>query len=265
MVYLNSSRSKHKELTYKLVTLELAKRGVFMIKLIVFDLDNTLAKVGKGITPMDIELLKQIEKTGIRIAICSGKPTNYLCGFMRQVGLVNTILLGENGAVIQFGVDLPPKQFYSLQYSQDAKDTISFLKEKIDEICPNMWYQPNLVGLTPFPKNEEEFEKIAFILNEHKENLKDVMVYRHVDSFDITPKGVDKRKGLQYLGELLNITSDETLAVGDGINDYPMFAYAGYSIGVNVEECERVNKNFTSPTEALEYILLMGSDLSKNK
>ena len=67
-------------------------------KLIVFDLDRTLADIGAGILPADIEALKALERKGARIAICSGKPTYYLCGFMRQVGLEQPILVGENGA-----------------------------------------------------------------------------------------------------------------------------------------------------------------------
>ena len=58
-----------------------------MIKLIVFDLDSTLAPVGKGMLPETIKGLKEIEKAGIRIAICSGKPTFYTCGFLRQIEL----------------------------------------------------------------------------------------------------------------------------------------------------------------------------------
>ena len=88
-----------------------------MIKLIVFDLDNTLAPVGKGILPETIQMLKEIEKSGIKIAICSGKPTFYTCGVMRQVELDDPILIGENGAVIQFGVDLPPRRYEVQKYS----------------------------------------------------------------------------------------------------------------------------------------------------
>lgn len=225
-----------------------------MVKLIVFDLDGTLAKIGKGIQLKDIELLKQIEQMGVKIAICSGKPTNYLCGVMRQVELENPILLGENGAVIQFGVDLPPKQFYTLPYSKEAKQTIHLLREKIHEVLPEMWYQPNLVGLTPFPKNDAEFETIAALIEEHKQQLKDVTVYRHVDSFDITPTGVDKKKGLQYLSGLLELKSEEIVAVGDGVNDYPMFEFAGLSIGVNVVDTDKVDKNFESTTQALAWL-----------
>ena len=83
-----------------------------MIKLVVFDLDKTLAELGKGVTPENIKQLKQLEEKGVRIAICSGKTVYYLCGFMRQLELEHPILIGENGAVIQFGVDLPPKNYY---------------------------------------------------------------------------------------------------------------------------------------------------------
>jgi len=225
------------------------------MKLLVFDLDGTLAELGKGILSENIELLKVIEKKGVRIAICSGKPVYYLCGFMRQVGLKCPILIGENGAVIQFGVDLPPEKYYVLPYSKEAKRSIRFLREKIEEVLPNMWYQPNEVGLTPFPKSEEEFEIITSILERYSNEIEDVDVYRHVDSFDITPKGISKKDGLKYLGELLGISSEEMVSVGDGVNDYPMFEYTGYSIGVNVEDEEKVDLNLKDIKQALVRFL----------
>lgn len=226
-----------------------------MIKLIVFDLDNTLAKIGMGIEQIDIELLKKIEQKGVKIAICSGKPVNYLCGFMRQVGLENPILLGENGAVIQFGVDLPPRQYYRLPYSEKARQSITYMKSEIDAEIADMWYQPNEVGLTPFPKADVEFKVIERLLKEKKEQLQDVEIYRHVDSFDIVPKGIDKSRGMEFLCNLLQISRKEVIAVGDGENDYPMFAFAERAIGVNVKEQEKVDQNFTTATDALSYIL----------
>lgn len=225
-----------------------------MIKLMVFDLDGTLAELGQGVRIENIEILKEIEGKGVVIAICSGKPTYYLCGFMRQVGLKEPVLIGENGAVLQFGVELPPKRFHILPYSNKAKQAISFTKERIAEMLPDMWYQPNEVGLTPFPKNEMEFELIENFLKENAENIQDVDIYRHVDSFDIAPKGLDKKAGLKYLGELLNISREEMIAIGDGVNDYPMFEYAGYSVGVNVKENKRVDRNFETLEEALRYL-----------
>lgn len=225
-----------------------------MIKLLVFDLDNTLAKLGKGIIEEDLKLLKKIEKKGIRIAICSGKPVGYLCGMLRQIELEKPAMIGENGAVIQIGVDLPPKEYYFLPHSKEADRTIVFLKEKIKELLPDIWFQANDVGLTPFPKSEEEFEKIEACIRENQGQVRDVTIYRHIDSFDITPNGITKYDGLKYLGDILGILPEEVIAVGDGVNDYPMFRYAGYSVGIHVAEPDKVNMNFMTSTEALHYL-----------
>lgn len=225
-----------------------------MIKLVIFDLDNTLAPVGKG-TPMEaVEYLKEIEKRGIRIAICSGKPTFYSCGFARQMELEKPILIGENGAVIQFGVDLPPETYEIQPYSKEAKKTIRFLREKIEELLPGVWFQPNEVGLTPFLTKPEEFEVVRKCLEEYKEYVNDVIVYEHPDCFDITPNGITKKSGIARLAKMLEICSDEMIAVGDGVNDYPMFEFAGMSLGIKVKEEDKVDKNFDSIIVALKYI-----------
>lgn len=226
-----------------------------MVKLIVFDLDGTLAALGKGIEPQHLGMLRTLEDAGARIAICSGKPTYYLCGFMRQVGLKAPILVGENGAVIQLGVDLPPRDYFVAPYSTEAKRSIRLLREKIEEAVPGMWYQPNEVGLTPFPRNDAEFAAVQGVIDALKNEIADVIVYRHCDSFDITPEGITKKSGLARLGALLGIGAEETIAVGDGVNDYPMFEYAGHAVGVNVKDESKVDVNFAGIGEALGYLL----------
>lgn len=225
-----------------------------MIKLIVFDLDNTLAEHGKGIAATDIEKIKKLENKGIKIAICSGKPVHYLSGFMRQVGLKTPYLLGENGAVLQVNVELPPKELYILPYSMQAKESLAFIKSEIDAKLPDIWYQPNMVGVSPFPKSQDEFDIIAELLEEKADQLQDIQVYRHPDCFDIIPVGIDKRAGVHFLAQKLSLMRDEIVAVGDSLNDYPMFAYAGLSLGVNVKDEKQVNKNFKTITEVLDYL-----------
>ena len=95
-----------------------------MIQLMVFDLDSTLAPIGFGMGEEELELFRKLENTGVRIAICSGKTCDYLCGFMRQIGLKNPVLIGENGAVIRFGIDLPPKRHYRVPFSREATDSL---------------------------------------------------------------------------------------------------------------------------------------------
>ena len=226
-----------------------------MLKLAVVDLDGTLAATGKAVRPSAVELLRQLEDAGVRIAVCSGKPTYYLCGVLRQIGLYAPILVGENGAVIQFGVDLPPREYRVLPCSDAAREGIRQLRQEIDKVLPDMWYQPNVTGLTPFPAKAEEFEIISDCVERNRHLLADVEVYRYHDAFDITPRGINKGTGVAYLADWLGIAPEETAAVGDGVNDYPMFAWAGMALGVGVAEESRVDRNFDSIESALRHLL----------
>ena len=226
-----------------------------MIKLAVFDLDGTLAELGEWIQPENVALLKKLEERGIRVAICSGKPAYYLCGLLRQVGLKQPLIAGENGAVVQSGITLPPKDFWIQPYSEKAKKSIAFLKAEFDRVLPNMWYQPNLVGLTPFPSVEEELDIIQEIIDENKTKLEDIEIYRHVDCFDFMPSGLSKKAGIIRLEEMLGITSEEVVCVGDGVNDYPMFEHAGLALGIRIPEKELVDMNFLCVNDALRYLI----------
>ncbi len=226
-----------------------------MIRLAAFDLDGTLAEIGLGIEKKDYRLLVELERLGTRIAVVSGKPAFYLCGFMRQVNLDEPILLGENGGVIEFGTDVPPRRFYTLPCSDKAASAIALLRSEFTKAIPDLWYQPNMIGLTPFPKSASEFDIIQKILDSNREKLDDVDVYRHVDSFDITPKGINKHSGLEMLAGILGIGSDEIAAIGNGVNDYPMFEYAGLSLGVKLPDPEKVTYHFDNIHSALVHLI----------
>ena len=227
---------------------------IAMVKLLVFDLDSTLAPLGQGIGEEELELFRKIEKNGVRIAICSGKTCDYLCGFMRQVGLKSPILIGENGAVIRFGVDLPPKHYHRISFSQETAAALEAIKKTLEKRFPHIWFQPNKVGVTPFPTSLEEFEEIQEILDVWKNGKEGIQIFRHVDSFDIVPKGIDKSVGIQYVLNVLGITTREMIAIGDGVNDYCMFEMADFAVGVNVREAFRVNENFATTLEMLKFL-----------
>ncbi len=226
-----------------------------MIKLIAFDLDDTLAPTNKA-TPDDcVQLLRKIEDCGIKIAVCSGKPTFYLSGYLRQIGLKNPILIGENGAVIQFGDALPPKEYYKLPYSDAAENSLKLIKALIDEKYPNMWYQPNETVLTPFTENAEHHAYFNKILIDYADKIKDVTVFKSFNAYDFLPNNINKQTALKYLKKIINIDAEQILAVGNSNNDYPMFQYAKYAIGIDVPDNSKVNKNFNTLKSALLHII----------
>lgn len=224
-------------------------------KLVVFDLDGTLAPVGKPIAPQTLEKMRLLESRGVKIALCSGKPVYYLCGVMRQAGLDKPILLGENGASMQVGIDLPPVEHYILPYSGAARESIRRIREKLEAEMPWLWYQPNQVGLTPFFSNQEENDRIAACIAEIREGIVDIDIYPQGDCYDFTPKGISKAEGLRALSAYLGIGAEEMAAVGDGINDYPMFAYAGLSVGIRLKDASLVDFNAEDISEAMDLLL----------
>jgi hypothetical protein len=226
-----------------------------MHKLLVFDLDGTLAELGKGMLNEDIVLLRELEQQGYRIAICSGKPTYYLCGFMRQVGIENPILVGENGACFQFGVDLPPSKHCIYPHSERAKWQMKHLRTLIDATCGDrVWYQPNEVALTPFPQDADTFDEIQAIFDAEQDNIDELQVYRHVDSYDITPKNINKCNGLAYLLDMLQLEQKDMIAVGDWLNDVPMFECADCSIRITNRMDYPADYAFDTIGEALRFL-----------
>lgn len=228
-----------------------------MIKLVVFDLDGTLAPAYGSTPKKDLETLKLIEKSGVKIGICSGKPNYYISGYLRQADWGTPILMGENGSTIQFGTFTPPEFCCVLPHAEEAEQSITLLKKLIDEKIPDMWYQPNSVALTPFPRKQEEFDIIDNIIEENRDKLKGITVYKHCDSFDIVLAGINKGAAVKFLCQKFGIEKHEVVTVGDGINDYSMFAESDNSIGINVPDKTKARYNVATLREALNLIIGM--------
>lgn len=228
-----------------------------MYNYLVFDLDGTLAPPGRKCPESAVQLLCSLEQEGYTVILCSGKPVYYLCGFARQLGLLRPVLVGETGAVVAFGIDLPFRKVCYLPVSEEAKSNLKILKNEIDLACSgDVWYQPNEVALTPFPKSPQAFERIARILDSHPEMNRSLKIYRQFDCFDILPAEVSKEAGLQLLASLLSAEAHRFLAVGDGQNDLSMFAFAGRSVSVGEDPHVRkaADLHFETITEALLHI-----------
>ncbi|NLK99638.1 MAG: HAD family phosphatase [Clostridiales bacterium] len=228
-----------------------------MIKLIGFDVDNTLCELNSKMKDSTLEYLHKIRERGIKIAFISGKPAIYLCGFVRQLGLSDIPVIGENGAEVYYDANVPPNKTLNLAegrsyYLHEIKNILS------KEFGDSIWYQPNRVNVTCFFRQDDvkmrirETLEILFTLKEYNSNLE---FYEHVDCFDIVIKGITKGSGIKALCAHENISLDELLTVGDSKNDFSMFDVSKISIGINLYEEYDVDYRFDDIDSALIYIL----------
>ena len=209
-----------------------------MHRFLVFDLDDTLAAVGKPVLAENVALLHQLQAQGRQIVLWSGKPVYYLCGLCRQLGLPDAILIGETGAVIQGGSALPPRFHIKNNIRAEALSQMARVREALAPYEARLWYQPNEVALTPFPRDSEMFEVLDEITCRLEPSLTALDIYRQVDCIDFIPKGTSKMSGLQALATELGASPRDFLVIGDGENDIPMFQYADFSICIHHPGCQ---------------------------
>lgn len=62
---------------------------------------------------------------------------------------------------------------------------------------------------------------------------KDLIIDKNYEYLSISPSGINKNVALKELCQKLNISSENTLAIGDNVNDYEMIKEAGIGIAVN--------------------------------
>ena len=120
-----------------------------MFQLLVMDLDGTLADFDSPIQSETVELLRQLQKEGVRIVVASGKPACYVSALVRQTGLENVILIGDNGGVIYFDHRFPPSNPIVMEMTSAAAEEMKKVKSAIlAEYGNKIWIQPNQVTLS---------------------------------------------------------------------------------------------------------------------
>ena len=196
-----------------------------MIKLIIFDLDNTLAPINKQVPKEIINKLKKFESKGIRIAIISGKPIYYLSGLSRQLGLQKLILSAENGALIAYSNNFPPKYEVVVSLKSNEKKIIETLRVTlIKTYGDKIRFQHNFVNLTVFPRNKNLLKKVYESINQYlrtgKKNI--FSIYVHPDSIEVVPYAISKGRALKLIKSKLTINRDEIIAIGDSEYDTSM-------------------------------------------
>jgi len=215
--------------------------------LIVFDLDGTLS-FGEG--PVSIEVVKyiqSIEQQGNKICIASGKDYRYLLGLVRGMGLIEPIIIAENGGVI---IDRKNK-------------TLMPKDENIDKLCnelktkfENISFQANERTTSIITgKNPTLIDSICEFTKCFLEPFGKYTIYRQIGSIDVMPAYINKGEALKIIQENKGYCAKDTICVGDGENDRPLSTRTDNMIviGNELEDLENI-KRFKTTIEALDYL-----------
>ncbi len=248
-----------------------------MKKLIVFDLDGTLAESKSSLDAEMAGLLNSLLRI-VKVSVISGGnwgqfEKQVLANLSRDDRLKNLSLLPTCGTKF-YQYDSGWKKLYSEDFTADEKKTIvSSLKQaaKSPDIKPRKTWgdtiedrgsQITFSGLgqqAPIGEKKKwdpDFEKRKRIKAILDKLIPEFSVrLGGATSIDVTKPGIDKAYGIRKLREILGIPIDEMIFVGDAIfpggNDYPAEEAGVFSIEVkDPHETKRVIEAIVACLEA---------------
>ena len=191
-------------------------------KTFAVDIDGTITENGIGRINLDaLSALRHLTKTGHNVIFVSGRSS--IEGYLLSVfGGTTHIAVGENGGCITTG----PKEHKLLGNKKECIDAFELIKEKIN----------NVVEKPVFPRMTEVVLERTFDIETARklvtENNLSVNLSDSQYAFHINSAGIDKAFGFSQVMEMLSITQDDVIAIGDSDTDIPLFKAAKTSIAL---------------------------------
>jgi HAD superfamily hydrolase (TIGR01484 family) len=238
-----------------------------MKKLIVFDLDGTLAESKSAVDPEMAGLLDSLLQI-VKVAVISGGAwaqfeKQVLAKLVQDPRLKNLSLLPTCGTKF-YQYETIWKQLYSEDFSeQEKKKIIDALNQAINatgdkpakvwgEVIENRGSQITFSALgQQAPLDEKKKWDPDFSKRKKLKAILDKLIPEFsvrlggATSVDVTQHGIDKAYGIRKLRDVLGIAIEEMLFIGDAVfpggNDYPAKEAGVRSIEVkNPHETKRV-------------------------
>ena len=242
------------------------------IKIIFFDIDDTLRNSKTGFVPSTIPTaFKQLRDKGILTGIATGRG---IFGVVPEIkALKPDFFVTLNGAYIE---DKKGNVIYSNKIAKDkVEEYITWTKEvgidyglvgshaaklsrrtemisqAIDPIYPDLEVDPD------FYQKEDIYQMWTFEEQGDDLVLPDTlastlrMVRWHEHSSDVVPISGSKAAGVAKVVDQLGLKPENVMVFGDGLNDLELFDYAGISVAMGISH-DKIKEKADYITKTLE-------------
>ena len=242
------------------------------IKIVFFDIDDTLRNSKTGFIPISIPtVFQQLREKGILTGIATGRGIFGVVPEIRElkpdffVTLNGAYIEDKKGNVIdsnkiskdkvetyiawtkEVGID------YGLVGSHTAKlsTRTEMISQAIDPIYPDLDVDPD------FYEKEDIYQMWTFEDQGDNLTLPESlastlrMVRWHEHSSDVVPISGSKAAGVAKVVEHLGLKPENVMVFGDGLNDLELFDYAGISIAMGISH-EKIKEKADYITKTVE-------------
>lgn len=250
-------------------------------RLLALDIDGTLYNESYDISPRVEAAVRKVADQGVHIVLSTGRGLVGTRPLAERLALPDPYLVCSNGAVtVRLHSDAEPDQ------RVEFIDVVTFDPEPVLQLLlqrlPDVLVAVEEIGVgyrvtAPFPPNElsgdyrvepietlmaspvtrvilrqpsSEAEEFLDVID--RVGLQDVAYYIGYTAWlDLAPKGVSKAHGLAKVADLLGVTHEDVLAIGDGNNDVEMLSWAGRGVAMGNATAE-VQDSANDVTETID-------------
>ena len=232
-----------------------------MIRLIASDLDDTLLNAQSDLTERTLRALKSAMDAGILVSLSSGRMSEAMEPFAKRID-VNAPMIEYNGALIVDPAD--GRTLFSTAIQAETALAVARALEEMDiyfQVYPgrgyfcahrtphtaayeasirvpcqevgvslSRWMQGSMIKMLAIASPEKIDAAQARLRAAFPEGVSFMKSKPHY--LEIISQGVDKGAALRALCAELGVAKDEVMAFGDGQNDAPLLAAAGWGVAV---------------------------------
>ena len=249
-----------------------------VIKLVGFDLDDTLLNSKKEI--QDIDAVKELIDNGIKVCFCSGRPyVQTVKDYYRMIGLTKDIYYVAFNGVAVYRVD-DDKLIYGNYLNEEEIERIAsvfnnavkkyFNQDDFAMYCYKLDNTVESTRINDYVLLEEKFNKTKIVVKDfykepkcgHKimisgkpELINELFshIYKNLSQdfevlismpffIEVYKKNNDKYQSLLKVAKQYKITKDEIMTFGDSLNDYTLVKNGkiGIAMGNSVDKVKEV-------------------------
>ena len=223
-----------------------------MTNILFFDVDGTLYNSQKQLPASTKEALQQARANGYELAIATGRAPFMIDSLLKELNIDTYVCF--NGQYVAYKGDViftdgvtRERLAEIVAFGEKRGEPVVFLDEHemVASIPSNDAVAESLNTLKfPYPRVDEHFYKqkqvyqsLLYVTEEHeqlyKETFPDVQFVRwHPFSCDIVPKDGSKARGIEKLLAHIDLTLDDAIAFGDGLNDVEMLTAVGKGVAM---------------------------------
>jgi Cof subfamily protein (haloacid dehalogenase superfamily) len=225
-------------------------------RLVAIDLDGTLLRSDKTVSPRTEQALAALRQRGVRVVICTGRPPRSTKAIAQQLGLDSCVIVYGGAAIFDFERDVALARFD--MSARTARGVLNALRAAFPQVMLGLethhgFYLDSAYYASRDGSSEPDgvHDDVGTFIQDTvtkvlvrdgsqdartlARTLADLPVHctwSFHDLLEVTAAEVSKRRALQCLSEQLGIPPNQVAAFGDEHNDREMLAWAGRGVAM---------------------------------